>query len=77
MSYNSSVLMNIWAAIGAGIIFLWLLLVELHARRRPQSPECRCRSAVPVHIVTGEQVSTWCPDCGKTVYMARWVFRGE
>jgi hypothetical protein len=44
---------------------------------RQQVTACQCLNAVPVHIVTGEQVSKWCPDCGKTVYMARWIFQGE
>lgn len=57
-------------------LMVWCFAVAFRLYQ-PQLPACHCLNAVPVHIASGEQVSRWCPDCGKTVYMARWVFRGE
>jgi hypothetical protein len=42
---------------------------------------CSCRDRVPVYLqlpgLTGIHVSDVCPGCGRTIYMASWVFHGR
>lgn len=44
---------------------------------RPARSECECRERVPVHISTGQHVASLCPECGRHVYKASWVYRGK
>jgi hypothetical protein len=65
-------------------VFTWVSLT-LYASERAKHPAIpeycqhdRERIPITITLVTGPlRIAWWCPVCGKTTYLLRWITKGE
>jgi hypothetical protein len=77
-----SVLAQDLIVVVAGFLIFLVAYLRLTAPRQSWrnagARQCACTRQVPVHLsLTGHHVANLCRDCGRQVYIAKWVYRGE